>query len=141
MFSILLVGTDLIHKFYVSVVLKVYTGLIKGSSIYMQVAFSKIAYIFWCMIFEVATSSKWLCRFLGSSQFCCDNDLIVQINWLLVDEVWVSKFLMGPVWKFDEMRPSCVLLCTRSIQSENLWNVVPRGREKVVTFCRPEPTY
>ena len=58
MVNILLVGTNLIQKIYVSIVLKVYTGLITGSSVYMHVGFSKIAYTFSCMIFEVATGSE-----------------------------------------------------------------------------------
>ena len=44
MFSILLVGIDLIQKCFVSVVLKVYAGLVKGSSVYMQVGFKQVAY-------------------------------------------------------------------------------------------------
>lgn len=44
--SRLLIGIDLIQKFYVLVVLKVYASLIKERSIYMQVGFSKVAYTF-----------------------------------------------------------------------------------------------
>ena len=42
----MLVGTDLIHKFYVSVVLKVYASLVKGRSVYTLVGFNKVAYTF-----------------------------------------------------------------------------------------------
>jgi len=34
-----------------------------------------------------------------------------------------------------------VLMCTRSIQFENLWNMVPREWVKVVAFYRSMPTY
>ena len=44
MFSILLVGTDLIQKFYVAIVLKVYTGFVTGSSVYTLVGFIKVVY-------------------------------------------------------------------------------------------------
>ena len=47
---------------------------------------------------------------------------------------------MGPVWKFDEMWPSDYGVVIQE-QSENLWNMVPVRKEKVVTFCRPAPTY
>jgi len=88
MFSIFLVDTDLIKKFYVLVALKVYAGFVNGSGIYRQVGFSKVAYTFWCMIFEVTVGSEWWCRFLGSAQCSGDSDLTLQINWLLVDVVW-----------------------------------------------------
>ena len=68
MFRIMLVGIELIQKSYVSVGFKVYTSLVKGSSVYTQVGFSKVAYAFWCMIFEVAVGSEWWCRFLVSAQ-------------------------------------------------------------------------
>lgn len=91
MFKILLVGIDLIKKFYVSVVLKVHVGLVKGSSVYMEVGFSEVVYSFWCMIFKVTTGSGWWYRFLGSAQCSGYNDLTVHINWLLFDVVWVSN--------------------------------------------------
>ena len=138
MFSIFLVGTDLIQKFYVSLILKVYAGFIKGSSVYMQVGFSKVANTFWCMLFEVAAGFEWWCKFLGPTQCFGDNDLTIQINWLLVHVVW--KLWWVQYEKFDEMRPSCVFWCGRSMQYENLWNVVLRRREKVVAFCRLAPT-
>jgi len=45
MLCILLIDIHLIQKVYVSVVLKVYASLVKGSSIYTQVGFGKVAYI------------------------------------------------------------------------------------------------
>ena len=86
-FSILLVGIDLIQKFMFVVVLKVYTGFISGSSVYTQFGFNQVAYTLWCMVFEIIASSKWWCTFLGSTQCCGVSDLIVQINWMLVDVV------------------------------------------------------
>ena len=65
MVSILLVGRDLVQKFYVSVVLNVYGGLIRGSSVYTQVGFSKVDCTLWCMIFEITVGSKWWCKLLG----------------------------------------------------------------------------
>ena len=45
MFSILLVGIDLIQKFMFVVALEVYAGLINGSSIYTQFGFNQVTYI------------------------------------------------------------------------------------------------
>ena len=132
MFGILFVGTNLIQKFYVSVVFEVYAGLGKGSSIYMQVGFIKVTYAFWCMILEVVASYEWWCRFLGSTQCSSDNDLIVQIDWSLVDVVIIIEFDLQSFWwvqceNLMKRGLHSMLLCTRSIQFENLWNMVTWG--------------
>ena len=48
-----MVGIDLIQNFMFAIFLKVYAGLIHGSSVYRQFGFNQVAYTLQSIIFEV----------------------------------------------------------------------------------------
>jgi len=94
-----------VHRFYDSVSLEVYAGWAKGSSVYTQVFFIKVAYTFWHMNFEVTVSSGCWCNVLGSYLCTGYNDLSVPIDWLnLIKYEWmVDSVVLEVQWLFDSI--------------------------------------
>ena len=110
----------------------VYAGWSKHRSVCTQVSG------YWSSVYLLSCVSVYCCSALGSKLVSgCHYYILVTTFRKVI--IWFSfgwykgDWLMQIYLMFD--------WCYWSIQFENLWNVVPVRKEKVVAFCRSAPTY